>query len=260
MTWLAQLVLSLAANLPMSQTIEFAPLSGQGLDSTIVQSDPDTAFGPSVALSVARSEFGHYRTIIGFDLSGAMYGQDGIPAGSKIISATLRLNCSSAAPAASSCSVHLLKSGVEVVSLETTWNSQHTGVPWIVPGGDYERTASATFLAPIVEGFFDISGLVNAVQDALDDNDRVCNLILRYSTEDTSNQAWNVASSETPYQPISDRPRLIVVYLPAAAGATPVADPPDDAEENRDVATTAGWVDLPIGDARSHQATQTPDP
>lgn len=251
------LALVLAA---MSQTIELAPPSGQGLDTTIIESDPNTAFGPGTGLSVSGAASPDtYRVLVGFDLTGAMYGLEGIPAGSKIVSATLRLNCTSAALSPESVSVHLLKQGTSIVSPETTWNVSAVGVPWLTPGGDYVRTASLTFLAPTVEGFFDIEGLVDAAQDSLDLNDGNLTLLIRATTENSADCTFVVSSSETPYEPIGNRPRLILEYLPAAMLENPPATPPTDAEAVRDVQTVAGWGE-DVGDSRAYRSNIPTDP
>jgi len=249
---IAHLHLASTGTTPMSQTIVFQPPKGQADDCSVMELLPDEVLGANVALYVIRATGDRYRTMIGFDLTGSSYGIDGIPRGSRIVSAKLTFNCLEAPVVATTVAVHMVKKEFTIVSTETTWNSASAEVPWITPGGDYDRTAAVTFASPIDTGDFDVTGLAAAVQEALDENDGNATFLLKFDDESGIPRGLGMFSSESTFDPDPRMPRLTVVYQPRSHVPIDPPTPATDAEDVRDVAIDLGWGPE-IGDDRAWQ-------
>lgn len=257
---LSTLLLSLAivasSSTMAQQTVTIQPLSGQTLGCFIQESNPDQFSGDAASLSVGWDNFAT-RSILTFDLTGARYAIDGVPAGSKIISATLTLYCETPVVDTYNINVYRMSDGFEVQPAVTTWNKKWDNYIelvteyWTTPGGEYDAYSELSVAAPTAVGSFDVTGMVDMAQDALDLNGGDLILLFKAAREDTFQEEL-IFVGHPAYLPESTAPILTIVYEPRAYVEDVPSDPPDDAEDVRDITTTAGWVDVPIGSSRTH--------
>lgn len=169
------------------------------------------------------------RGLIAFDLAS-------IPAGSTIVSATLRLNMSRTIALAEPTSLHRVLadwgeagsdapgqegSGALAQTGDATWLHRfYPSTFWATPGGDFDATPSATTTVGFEDVYFWSSAeMVADVQEWL--NDSATNfgwLVFTYEGDFPSAKRWDTRENPVP----ENRPQLTIRYSPpGSAGSVP---------------------------------------
>lgn len=218
-------------------------LAGQNQQATVVSTKDNTLYfdatgslsngagsrmfaGNTGALTNAQTR----RALVAFDLVGR------IPPRSRIVSATLTLSVAQAGLTATPVDLHRVLAnwgegtsvagsgqggGAPATAGDATW--VHRSFPtsqWTSAGGDFQAAASATISVGGPGSYTWASNpqIVADVQLWLDQPARNCGWLLRgVETGSNTAKAFETKESLTP----ANRPQLVVVYSPPAAGATP---------------------------------------
>lgn len=177
---------------------------------------PTDNLGNSVRLFLGAFYFGGAKTasdriIWNFDISA-------IPSGSVIDSAKITAECTSATNAAGGATISRCTKPTLWEEYEVTWEEYSTGNGWDTNGGDFvtSNPAAVTFNLRNSLGPFDIEGLADQVQDALDDRGSIYSTIIKIDNEDPGDNEYMYFDSREGTTP----PVLTVVYTPPAGPAT----------------------------------------
>lgn len=173
------------------------------------------------------------RGLIAYDIAGSL------PAGSIIVSVTLRLNMSLTIAVSETVELHRLTAdwgegtsnattmgggmGAPATPGDATWLHRfYTSTLWTTPGGDFVATASATTTVGSVIGFYTwgpTAGMVADVQTWLDTPATNFGwLLLGNETTMTTAKRFNTRENSDP----TSRPVLIVEYVPPYAVYLPI--------------------------------------
>lgn len=242
----------------MAQTATLQPLGiGRGRDTELSSDAPSTPLPDgTTTMRVGLSGSNKRRCLVEFDLTGSRYGVQGVPAGSEITDAVLTLDCTVAALSASACTVYGLEPSVDVDPSVQTWETQASGTPWLTAGGDYERGGGVAIALPIVTGDFEIYGLEDLAQTALDSNGGLLSLLIRKDNETTgaAQATFSRCVASTGW------PSLTVTYQPRPVAESTIDAPPADATAIRGLTGTILWTGDQIGSSVALRSATPSDP
>lgn len=125
-------------NIPLyqpSSSTTLQPDATLGEDAEIWQQSPNSNYGNAKETWVSSASNDTTRTLLRFNVST-------IPAGAKILNATLSLYRQSGSGADQLISAHRIMNSWKEDSV--TWNERESGISWDTPGVDYDATVEAT--------------------------------------------------------------------------------------------------------------------